>query len=575
MTSTKAPELAVNMILPAPLVRQGGSTALVRGVTQSINGLLQTLGIPGTAVVELTIDDAGLAADWLPVLTIAGRVCPYPSSIWRRMADCTSGHPYGHTPADESPLVQVLTLGPAAVRHFVAAWVEAVCQQQPAMLWTPAAAAVYRTQLASTRKGDLPDAETLYAICAPVLGLRIALGDLAVVGEQLNTVQGAGGDVVTASEALIAALRPQMIEVQLSRAYLKTITQHTEASAQGVFRLMRDGLFYELGLSLPPIRLVPTARNGGRFRFVINHLPTPLWQGLPPEQLMVNVAPDEVQRKDMASELAVHPADGHASAIVDATARPQVDANGWNVWDPLNYLVLALYAEARSCAACFLDHTTLESMLTSIAPAYPRLVDAVHTATSLPHTTQVLRHLVAERVSIRDLRRVLQAILDFDTVTASTQHVLVFDSRYALSTAPGGSSHGQPMQQAAYVRTQLRRAVSHGASGSDNTLTVLQVEAGLDAVLAGLDLQTSLDLRRLDETLRRRVLTAVHDTLARLPAGLKPDAVLASLHARSVLQTILGVAFPDLPVLAYQERAPEWQVQKVETIQLPGVEHTS
>ena len=180
--------------------------------------------------------------------------------------------------------------------------------------------------------------------------------------------------------------------------------------------MMRDGLFYELGVPFPG----PVLRTGSdvppsSVRVVINDVPETLVE-VRPDWVMVNDRVTAMAERGFVAQPAVNPATDAPTAWIPAHSADAAKGYGLTTWDAHEFMILSLSALLRRKAAAFVGIDEARTMLERIRPVFPHLV-----AETVPRTvpfllfTDVLRRLVAEQVSIGNLRRILMALADLGT----------------------------------------------------------------------------------------------------------------------------------------------------------------
>ena len=178
-----------------------------------------------------------------------------------------------------------------------------------------------------------------------------------------------------------------------------------------VVPLMRDGLHYELGVPFPGlhVRAVP-ARRLNAVRMLINDVPEAEFD-IPPGRVMVNDDTAAMASRGFDTLPGLNPANGNPTTWIPSEDARTAAARGLTLWDAAGYVVLALSALLRNRAASFVGVEETQSMLASLARAFPHLVaETVPARVSALVLADVLRRLVTEHVSIRNLRRILMAV---------------------------------------------------------------------------------------------------------------------------------------------------------------------
>lgn len=173
--------------------------------------------------------------------------------------------------------------------------------------------------------------------------------------------------------------------------------------------------------------------------------------------------------------------------------------------------------------------------LEQIAPALVRQV--VPKPIPLPLLAEILRRLVEERVSIRDLRSILEA----------------------LATAPAGEK--DPLTLTELVRAQLRRATSYRLCGGTGTLAVYLLDAEIEETIRGAIQRTAAgSFLALAPGPAREILAAARKLLTSSPPPQGSAAVLLTQpdirrYARKLLDS--DPTLKDVHVISVSELLPE------------------
>jgi FHIPEP family len=560
--------------------------AVRREIALKLAGILDTLGIPGEPVVQIGFlgEDTPSTGKFLRV-AVYNQVCRYPDELLQRVHSYVRGVPMesGATPTQILTWLRGLCAEPGGTSgaegmelvEFLSLTCLEVIKRRPAVLLGPSQAAAYRNSLPDPTDGpgsqpgaaslDLPWLATLLRAA---LDLRISIADKQTVAKVLTEEMAKGRPREDVVEELIAALRPDTVEIQFPQAYLRQLTTTESDGGRDRFALMRDGLFYELGLRYPKFEFVPVEGlkpNG--FRFKINHLTTLPRVGLRPGEHLVNDTPDRLRLLNIHGRATINPANWNDCSLIDLDARDAASSAGLTTWNPIEYLVLCFSADLRENSACFLDQRAVQTHLSQLEQAFPALVKAVQAKVSIERLTRVLRSLIAEELSIRNLRLLLEWTLDYDYIVTDPSRFIIFDDRVPVYEMPDQVQPNDATTLTAFVRTGMKRYISHKYTRGRSTLVVYLIDPEIEKALSGHRASELGERGRTPpvETVRDRTLEAAREELQGLPLSSTP-AVLTTVEVRSALRDLLAPEFPRVPVLAYQELSPDLNIQPVARI---------
>lgn len=312
--------------------------------------------------------------------------------------------------------------------------------------------------------------------------------------------------------------------------------------------MMRDGLFYELGVpfGIPRLRLGPDLPPWSA-RILIHSVPESQLEA-DPDWVLVNEGVEALQQLGLDAEPAVNPATGWTWARIPADAAAQAEARGLTTWDTHGSLTLGLSSVLRRKAADFLGIETVQSLLDQVTPYFPQLVaETIPKTLSLFVLTDVLRRLVIEGVSIRNLRRILLTLADW------------------------GRSEQDPLMLAEYARAGLQRQITDQLSRGTKTLIVFLLDPEIEDLITSHRRFTATgSYVDLPPDRLRAILDAIREPMCALPGNVQPPQVLTTMGIRSYVRRLVAPSMPELHALSYQELMPNANVQPVGRITLGG-----
>jgi type III secretion protein V len=196
--------------------------------------------------------------------------------------------------------------------------------------------------------------------------------------------------------------------------------------------------------------------------------------------------------------------------------------------------------------------------------AFPVLVARAKEKLGLEQITRVLRKLASEEISIRNLRAILEHLLEFDYIRCDSARLIVLDDRMPTKRRPDEAWLHDPRTLADFVRTRLKRYISYKHTRGGATLAVYLLDPEIEELLATHDSHRG----ELPEADRARVFAAIaREVRSPLSSPLRP-VLLTSVELRSPLRRLIQTRFPHLPVLCFQELSPDSSIQPIGKITL-------
>jgi flagellar biosynthesis protein FlhA len=316
-----------------------------------------------------------------------------------------------------------------------------------------------------------------------------------------------------------------------------------EGLVRSITRL-RKRIAQDLGVLLPRVRirdnvgLPPDA-----YRILLSGQEVAGWQ-LDPDRVLA-VGPEK-SLESLPGVRTREPSFNLPAAWVEATGRDRAEVGGCVVTEPATVLATHLDETVKSHAHEILNREDVQQLLDRLRETSPSLVDeVVPNVVSAALLHRVLRDLLRERVSIRDLGRILETLAEW---------------------AP---QIKRPEELADRVRMALGRSICQQVTGSDGALPVLVVDPGIEELLHEAKIDTSAGPRSAPPPdVVAGIVKALKAALMRFgSAGLEP-VVLVRTEVRRLFREMIRRAFPTLRVIAYDEVPDGIRVQRLAVI--PG-----
>lgn len=294
---------------------------------------------------------------------------------------------------------------------------------------------------------------------------------------------------------------------------------------RGDLERARERLYVELGIAVPPFHIRTGAPLGeGAWHLSVDELPAGRGHA-GTARLFAMAPPGELLLAGVEGEAFMDPATGKTISSITEADRSRVEGSKIAVFSVRDLITEHVVTVLRKRAAAFFGVQELQVALTKLEAQSPSLVKEALMKVPLPLMADVLRKLLHEQVSIRNLRAILEAL-----VSPSTE--------------------GDAGQLAEKCRAALSRQISfqHAPHGP---------------------LYAYLVDPQLEETLRIAGQSLDPDEASSILEGVKRVAkagrgvVLASPDVRRMLRRLIEGSYPEVAVLTFNELDPELQVRPV------------
>jgi type III secretion protein V len=196
-------------------------------------------------------------------------------------------------------------------------------------------------------------------------------------------------------------------------------------------------------------------------------------------------------------------------------------------------------------AADFLGIQETKFLLSSMEAGFPDLVREVTRVLPIQKIAEILQRLVSEEISVRNLRAVLEALIEW------------------------GQKEKDSVLLTEYVRSSLKRHISHKFSTGQNFLPAYLLAPDVEDLLRGAIRQTSAgSYLALDAANSKRVVEAIRNTVGDLAQQAHKPVLLTSMDVRRYLRKMVEQELYELPVLSYQELTPDINIQPLARVEL-------
>ncbi len=201
----------------------------------------------------------------------------------------------------------------------------------------------------------------------------------------------------------------------------------------------------------------------------------------------------------------------------------------------------------KQYAHTFIGIQETRFLLSQMEQTYGELVKEVQRVMPLQKVAEIFQRLVQEQVSIRNLRTVLEGLLEW--AQKEKDAILLTE----------------------YVRAALRRHISFQYAGPGNVLPVYMIDMGTEEIIRKAIRQTSSgSYLALDPVVSQRFVDTVKREVGDIrEAPLKP-VLLTNMDIRRYVRKLVESELQDLAVLSYQELTPEVTTQPLGRIAVRG-----
>ena len=238
------------------------------------------------------------------------------------------------------------------------------------------------------------------------------------------------------------------------------------------------------------------------------------------------------------------PAFGLPALWIDEETRARAEMSGYTVVDPPSVVATHLTETLKKHAADLLDREETKQLVEHLKETHPVLVeDVTPSVLSIGDIQKVLRHLLKEHVSIRNLPLLFETMADYGKVTKDADIL------------------GE------YCRQGLARQLTDQVSPPDGPLYVVTLGGQTEQLIQDAVQKTEFgNYLALDPDQARDIIERTAEQLSMFERYGASAVILCSPTIRLFVRQLLERYYPDVPILAYNELLSSVEVKSIGVI---------
>lgn len=318
-------------------------------------------------------------------------------------------------------------------------------------------------------------------------------------------------------------------------------SQHGELLER--IRSIRKQFVQSHGVIIPPVHIRDNLQLGpNQYALYLKGVRIATAEIMPNHYLAMD--PGSVAEKVDGKETR-EPAFGLPALWITEDKKERAQIAGYTVVDCTTVMATHLSEVIKRHLHELIGRQEVQNLLDTTAKSYPKLVEElVPNLMSLGAVMRVLKNLLREDVSIRDMRTILETLADHAPQTQDTE----------LLTE--------------YVRQALARHISTKVAGESNVLPVITCDNQLEETIQKAVQYTGQgSYLALDPKTAEQFLSNLSERIKQSGADRQP-ALLCAPNIRPHVKRLTEQYLPRLPVLSYNEVTPEVQIQSLGTVPL-------
>ena len=378
-------------------------------------------------------------------------------------------------------------------------------------------------------------------------GLALAARRLKPEGSTASSASaaapGAPGAKPTTAEDIDAALNIDMLSLELGYELVGVVDPARGGTLLDRVATLRKELAKELGVVIPPVHVCDNLElPPGGYRLML--LGTEIGTGVCKNGRLLAIDPNG-RAPALEGEATKDPTFGMPARWIFTRDKEMGEALGYTVVDHATIMATHMGELLRANAQKLLGRQEVQHLLDLLAKTTPKLVDDVVPALMpLGDVVRVLRNLVREGVSIRDMRTILESLAELSVQTKDVEQLTEMVRE----------------RMSAHITSKLRQA--------DGSIAALTLDPRLEETLR----RSLRDIASgqggpIDPQMLKNVTEGAQRSLGKFAALGASPVVITPPDLRRYARAIFERKVPQLAVVSFREVDPSVQLRVVETLQ--------
>ncbi|WP_321324266.1 flagellar biosynthesis protein FlhA [Thiomicrorhabdus sp.] len=304
---------------------------------------------------------------------------------------------------------------------------------------------------------------------------------------------------------------------------------------------VRRKVSQELGFLVPPVHIRDNLDlKPNQYRIMLMGVPAGEGEVFPDRELAIN--PGQVFG-EIAGTATKDPTFGLDAVWIAPTDQDQAQALGYTVVDSSTVVATHVSQLIQDYAFDLLGHDEVQKLLDKLKTVSPKLVDElVPDKLSLATLVRVLQNLLQEKVSIRDMRTILETLTKKADTTKDAAELTI------------------------HVRTALGRSIVQGIVGQDEDLKVITLDPSLEQILLQATQGAPEGQLAIEPGLAERLHTTLKEESQKMEMSGQSAVLLVAPQIRAQLARLFRYSLPTLYILAYSEVPENRQISVVASV---------
>ncbi len=385
----------------------------------------------------------------------------------------------------------------------------------------------------------------------PAIPFLIIGGSLIAVSRKKQQEQTESSEQIerepqlTEKERLEALLPIDLLGLEVGYELVPMVDSSQGGELIGRISVLRRNLVAELGIIMPPIHVRDNLQLGPReYRFLLYG--NEIGKGIVWPKRLLAIDPGG-NALPIRGEKTNEPTFGLPAVWIVSEDRADADLKGYTIVDPSTVIITHITEMIRNHAGELLGRNEAQELFDVLARSHPRLVEELIPALLSPtEIISVLRDLLREGISIRNMRKIFETLLEYAPRTKDTELLVE------------------------YVRRRLSRDITNKFRGEDNRVYGLVLDSGFENEVRQSVPSQSSKILGIEPRLGKKLLSSVESLATEFGRTTAPPLIITSPDLRRAITDFLKPRIPGLSVVSYSEIAQGTEIIPLGMAGLPG-----
>ena len=347
------------------------------------------------------------------------------------------------------------------------------------------------------------------------------------------------------TESVDSVTPPDLLELHVGYGLVPFVDQAQGGELLERIRAIRRQTALDMGFVVPAVHIRDNLQlKPHEYNILLKGIQVAKGELVPRHLLAIN--PGHA-KKGLQGKPGKDPCFGLPAVWIAPTEKERAQMDGYTVVDGPAIIATHMTEFIKTNGHELLGRQEVQNLLDNLAKTYPKVVDdLIPTQISLGAVVRILKNLLRERVSIRDLRTILETVADYTTQSKD------------------------PDTLTEYARQNLSRTISSQYANPDGLLQVISLDPMLDRrLMEAMRPSGSGEQGGLPPSLLNQVIVSVRQAIERVVSQGYQPVLLCSQSIRSQLYRLVSPGVHALAVLSPNELDPKTQIQAIEVVRMP------